>query len=383
VDPAGTALERPKLAELASMWVAGQEVDWDGLHSGRKPERIALPKYPFARERYWLSGTTLPGDRQSSAAKLHPLISYNSSTLKTVSFDSLLSHTAFYAVDHRVRQERIFPGAGFLELACISGNIAGEHRVHKIKDIVWMRPLSFGNAPQLLRTVLKSAGDGAEYAIVSPDEERESAPYSEGKLVFRNDWAAATAQESIEIEALKAQCARVEEGADYYATLKKYGLSYGPSFQTIQKIHVGHTFALAKLKIADHLKGDFGQFILHPSIVDGAWQTLAVLAGGPDLVAPRLPFSLDEVDILHPVRQTCYALVEVADRERQNQPGVGKFNIKLLNESGDVLIRFANLLVRPFTGHEKKPHSPGEAAGMAAEKPAKIRNDVQFAEHRH
>jgi acyl transferase domain-containing protein len=356
VDPAGAAAERPSLTELASIWVAGQDVNWDALYSGRKPERIGLPAYPFARERYWLPGMALSGERSLPTARLHPLISCNSSTLKTVSFDSLLSETAFYAVDHVVGQEKIFPGAGFLELACIAGNIAGERRVHKIKDIVWMRPLSFRSGPQTLRTVLKTASDGAEYAITLLDEDRESSAHSEGRLVFRNDWAPASAQENIEIETVKARCAQVEEGANFYRTMKQYGLSYGPSFQSIQKVYVGDSFALAKLKIADHLKGDFGQFILHPSIIDGAFQTLAVLARSTGLIAPLLPFALDEVEILHPMRQVCYALVEFANSERQNQLGAEKFNIKLLNESGDVLIRFASLLVRPFTSHEKKPH---------------------------
>ena len=354
---ANRAIEERNLSELASMWAAGEPVDWETLYPGHKPQRIGLPAYPFARERYWFSDSLIPEERAVSNAQLHPFISFNSSTLKEVSFSSLLSDTAFYAVDHVVSQERIFPGAAFLEMACIFGNIAGEQRVCQIRDVVWIQPLNFRKGSQTLRIFLKNAEDIVEYVIVSCDEENETIRHSEGRLVFRNGWAApADAEDRIPIEELKAQCTRVEDGAACYEKFKKHGLNYGPSFQTIQKIYVSDSFALSRLEIADHLKRDFGQFILHPGMIDGALQTVAGLVGGLESAAPHLPFALDELDILHPVRQTCYAYAESADSPGQNHAGVRKFNIRLLNESGDVLIKLKNLYVRPIS-----PAIPGSA----------------------
>src|SRR5260370_41220618 len=66
--PAGQSLN-----EIASVWVAGEEVDWDNLYPGTKPPRIALPTYPFARERYWISDSLAPENRTLSIAQLHPL----------------------------------------------------------------------------------------------------------------------------------------------------------------------------------------------------------------------------------------------------------------------------------------------------------------------
>src|SRR5262249_12478361 len=352
------------LIEIASMWVAGEKVAWDTLYPVTKPRRLPLPTYPFARERYWITDSLALEKRTPSIAQLHPLISYNSSTLKEVSFSSSLSDTAFYALDHKVNEEGIFPGAGFLEMACIAGNIAAEHRVRKITDVVWVRPLSFRKGPQAVRTFLKYAGDIVEYVISSSDEENETILHSEGKLAFTSAWAApADAELHIPIETLKAQCAQREDGTAYYSRFRKYGLNYGPSFQVIQEIYINDSFALARLKIPDLLKSDFGQFILHPSMIDGALQTVGGLVGGPESVTPHLPFALDEVDILHPVRQTCYAYAEFANSREQNQAGIRKFNIRLLNESGDVLINFRNLFVRALaTAQTDLPSS--QAAGL-------------------
>jgi polyketide synthase PksN len=363
-------LGEQSLIEMASRWVAGEDVDWESLYPGTKPRRISLPTYPFARERYWITDSPVPEKRTSSYAQLHPLISYNSSTLKEVSFSSSLPDTAFYAVDHKVNDERIFPGAGFLEMACISGNIAGDQRVRKIKDIVWIKPLIFRTGPQTLRTSLKHIGDGVEYTIYSSDDENETIVHSEGRLGFSDDWTKpaeprADAEDRITIQALKAQCARHEQAGAFYRKFSEYGLQYGPSFQTIQEIHINGAFALSKLKIADHLRGDFGQFMLHPSMIDGALQTIAALVGGAELTAPYLPFALDEVEIVRPLPRTCYAYVEFADSLPGNHAGVRNFNIRILNESGDLLIAFKNLYVRPF-GKPPSSNQPLVAAESAA-----------------
>ena len=358
--PAKTPIGEESLIELASVWTAGREVDWESLYPRNKPHRIDLPTYPFARERYWLSDILIPEKPALANNQLHPLISYNSSTLREVSFSSSLSDTAFYAVDHKVNDEKIFPGAGFLEMACISGNIAGEQRVRKIKDIVWIQPLSFRKGPQTLRTLLQHRGDSVEYVISSLDDENEPVIHSEGRLSFRSTWGdQADAEESISIPALKGQCAIPEDGAAYYNQFRKFGIDYGLSFQTIQEMYVNASFALSKLKITDYLKGDFGRFILHPTIIDGALQTVAGLLGNLEPATPHLPFALDELDIVHPVRETCYAYAEFAEPGEQNHAGVRKFNVRLLNESGDVLIKFKNLCLRPLAKAQTSPRPLG------------------------
>jgi acyl transferase domain-containing protein len=66
-----------KLHKLAALWVRGLELDWRALYAGRAalPERVGLPVYPFARERYWIDGAVPAADRPrpSAAAARHGL----------------------------------------------------------------------------------------------------------------------------------------------------------------------------------------------------------------------------------------------------------------------------------------------------------------------
>ena len=129
------ALAARDLDSLAQAWTAGEDVEWEKLHANTLPQRVSLPVYPFARESYPLSNSVAPAKANVAHenAPLHPLVSHNSSTLKEVSFSSWLSADAFYARDHKVNGQMIFPGAGFLEIACVSASIAGTANVARLQ----------------------------------------------------------------------------------------------------------------------------------------------------------------------------------------------------------------------------------------------------------
>ena len=289
-----------------------------------------------------------PGDDNDS--KMHPLISYNSSTLKECSFSSLLSDYGFYALDHQVNGQKIFPGAGFMEIACIAGNIAGEQPVRKIKDIVWAQPLSFQKGPKMVQTFLKSIGGGTEYEIISLNEEYERVVHSEGRLFFSNDiHQSVDMGKSFSIRKLKEQCSAPREGAHYYEQFRKSGFNYGPAFQTIQEFYINGVYALSKLKVAASLKTDFDKYILHPSIIDGALQTVVGLMDETRPAdVPYLPFALDEVDIIRSLPTTCYAYAEFSGSDEHTKAGIRKFDILILSEAGNVVVKLNGFYVRPM-----------------------------------
>jgi len=47
-------------AKLLELWTRGLPVDWQALHGERRPRRIGLPTYPFARESHWVSAVEPP-----------------------------------------------------------------------------------------------------------------------------------------------------------------------------------------------------------------------------------------------------------------------------------------------------------------------------------
>ncbi|HEX8320033.1 type I polyketide synthase [Longimicrobium sp.] len=59
------------LGAAGRLWAAGASVDWEAVHAHERLRRVALPTYPFERERYWVepgSGAA-PGGRGGAAAE--------------------------------------------------------------------------------------------------------------------------------------------------------------------------------------------------------------------------------------------------------------------------------------------------------------------------
>ena len=55
-----------KLSKLLDLWVKGLELDWSKLYGEVKPQRISLPTYPFANERYWIGTAAAQGQEIGS-----------------------------------------------------------------------------------------------------------------------------------------------------------------------------------------------------------------------------------------------------------------------------------------------------------------------------
>ena len=52
-------LLQANLEKLAELWAQGHKIAWDGLYRDKKPFKISLPTYPFAKRRCWIESTNV------------------------------------------------------------------------------------------------------------------------------------------------------------------------------------------------------------------------------------------------------------------------------------------------------------------------------------
>src|SRR4029077_14804584 len=114
-----------KLARLADLWVKGLDVDWNRLYGETKPQRMELPGYPFAKERYWFDRediNTVNGVNSWLAAEprpavLHPLLQANTSDLSQCQYSSTFTGREPFFKDHWIKGKRALPALGSVEMA--------------------------------------------------------------------------------------------------------------------------------------------------------------------------------------------------------------------------------------------------------------------------
>ena len=97
-----------------------------------------MPTYPFAKERYWITGPKSEVKFQHN--QLHPLLHSNSSNLSEQRFTSIFTGRERYLENHKVRAEKYLPGVAYLELAREAGAISLENKITRLTDVTWAAP---------------------------------------------------------------------------------------------------------------------------------------------------------------------------------------------------------------------------------------------------
>jgi acyl transferase domain-containing protein/SAM-dependent methyltransferase len=341
-------LKRQELHKLAQLWVKGCTFDWQLLHSGSLPRRISLPTYPFAQERYWVPAATGKTSQygRGGAENLHPLVQSNTSTLRVQKFTTVLQGNEFYVSDHVLGGNRMLPGVAYLEMARAAGEIAGENRVCRLNNVVWMRPINVPKTTEVEMRFIPEARQ-LQFEISTRGDEQERLVHVQGGLEYGELVEPA---EVFDIAALKNRCQETISPQDFYAILDQWeDADLKTNFQVVQEIYRSSGEALSHIALPLKREHDQHAFFLHPLLMDGAVQT-TVLGVFRDIPSVHVPFSVAEVEIFSDLTQCVYAYAVL--RTDRNGP-IKSFDTYLLDKEGRVLVALRNFSVREFHGSDK------------------------------
>jgi len=366
-DLAEQLIGRRDLEALAKLWVCGIAVDWTRLYDGRRMSRMTLPTYPFAKDKYWMEAEPNRNRPQAGAMKPHPLLDYNSSTLRETSYTALLDASGYYFKDHLVGGRPILPGAVYAELAKAAGELAGEGRVSRIENMVWVRPVIGANEPQMMKVALQPEGDQVAFSITGTGETGAAAVFAQGRLVF----GAATPDERslVDLASVKARCGEVSGPEAFYAMMGRIGITFGPSFRSLEWIGTNGKEALSRIRLPESARGDANRYGMHPVLLDGALQTVTGLlhadGTGEGTGEGYLPFSVREIRLFSPLPSelNVYAVLSAGSGHASD---FRTFDIWMTDSSGKVLASLKHYLVKRSEHTAMRLQAPERRAASAA-----------------
>ena len=236
-----------------------------GEAAGRPP----LPAPRFERRRYWVEPRP---ERRGQTAGGHPLLGrrLRSSVPQRQFEQQLAPDSPPWLADHRVEGRVVLPAAAMVEmmLAAVDGPDPIE-----LRDLVFHAPLDLGPAP-VLHTVVDPDRKTVTITRVPDTDAEDFQPLATAGFGAAEPAAALIPSgrgEAMDVPAL-------------YAAFARSGLGYGPAFQTIGSLHRQGETAVAGLRAAPD-----PALRLDPTLLDGAWQSLAALlaedTGGTWLLA--------------------------------------------------------------------------------------------------
>ena len=189
-------IARKKFSKLLDLWVKGLDLDWNKLYGDNKPQRISLPTYPFARERYWIDAKVNGQPRTSgmTTVVLHPLLHINTSDLSQQSYSSTFSGEEFFLTDHQVNTDdgsaqKVLPAVAYLEMARVAVEKAmptrQESSILELHNTVWAQPIVVTENKQVTIALFANDNEQIDYEIYSTEAEQEII-HCQGQAVFSN-----------------------------------------------------------------------------------------------------------------------------------------------------------------------------------------------------
>jgi acyl transferase domain-containing protein/acyl carrier protein len=350
-------VNKGKYSKLADLWVKGLVFDWEQLYGENKPQRISLPTYPFAKERYWVPvGANGHSPLHNT---IHPLLHENTSDLSEQRYSSTFTGQEFFLKDHVVKGRKILPGVASLEMARAAvakaaGSSEENNVVIRLKNVVWTRPIEVGEEPVQVHIGLYPEDNGEIiYEVYRTPEtgEAEVVIYSQGSATL----AAVEEIPVLDLTTIQAGCAQKKlSGSELYSAFKTIGLDYGPGHRGIEMLYAGQGLVLAKLSLPAAVADTAAQYVLHPSIMDAAFQaSIGMLEAGDidGVVTPKLalPFALQELDVYNSCTDNMWALIRHS-KGSTTADKVKKIDIDLCDEQGHICVRITGCSARVLEG---------------------------------
>ncbi|HWP96054.1 MAG TPA: SDR family NAD(P)-dependent oxidoreductase [Syntrophomonadaceae bacterium] len=353
-------IKRRKYTKLLDLWVKGLNFDWNKLYKETKHQRISLPTYPFAKERYWIpekDGKSASITKsQVNAVVLHPLLHQNTSDLSGQRFSSIFTGQEFFLKDHVVQGQRVLPGVAYLEMAraamdqATASLIKGQPCI-RLKNVVWTRPIVVRNQPVQVHIGIYPEENGEiAYEIYgeSKDGNKDSVVYSEGYAVLSSPKEVLI----LDLNALQAECSQsILTSSQCYELFGAMGIEYGSGFQGIEKIYIGAGGALAELSLPFSVFDTKNHYVLHPSLMDSALQaSIGLMMGlstsqGKIAPKPSMAFALQSLEITGGISPKMWAFIRYSESIKTEEP-VQKLDIDLCDDQGKVCVRMKEFSLR-------------------------------------
>lgn len=289
---------------------------------------VALPAYPWQRENYWFK-TSPEAEGPMYRRGDGPFIGERPQPGHALWEGQIDADLFPFLGDHNVGGSIVFPAAGYVEIVLEASAALFGGDTHEIEMLEIRRPivLTHGQA-----TNFRFTYDSDDKAFRIETRKRMSEEPWSLNAVGRLTEASFTAVEAPSMPSCTSPGRTQISGTEHYRIAEALGLQYGPSFQSVESVHVDGNTAIAELKAPEPRSSSESRFVLHPSILDGCLQTLfsILYAQGERTQNAYLPYQVGQLKIFRSTERVTKCFTTL--RKRSEKSLVADF--MLLDEGG-------------------------------------------------
>jgi polyketide synthase PksN len=381
------------IEKIADQYILGYDIDWAKLYQFTDYHVISLPTYPFLKEKHWISFDDKNATKETPKYyKGFPLIGQNQSDFFDVEYSTIIKKSMYFVKDHIVGEECILPGVVYLEMASEACQVSlNGLNVIGFRDVQFLSPVEFKQDEIELHIKLDVVNEEISiedekneveeiitYEIFSLSDYGTIIIHSKGNALLGNRSTDTLKNEKYEkYDNLIDNANHIIECEECYDNFAQGGLNLGYSFKSIQKIYVNEKVALSKIQLPKKLEKGYPDYVLHPTIMDGALETAIAILGNEqkDNKKILLPAGMGEIHIYDKIPTVCYSIVEV-EKSSVTDDESAEFCVKITDLEGNVCV-----IVRHFCLKKTKIERKIESNSIYFEKewketPLRVANDL-------
>jgi len=364
------------LETLAGLYRMGLEVNWGNFYASTQLEHVDLPRYPFQRNRYWMTqhqlgeSFTTPSLREGSLNNGHPLLGsqLDIALADKHYFESYLSlESPAYMDEHRLYGVPVVAGASHTSALL---QAAGQHYAQdthlQIRDIAFSKALVLN---EKVEGLLCSKATKVQIVLNSLDEKDEtlsacmlSQPInSEAKGTWQTHVSAkiskaktVPASPITSITALHAGMGQDLTSEIFYEGFWEKGYTIGTAFKWLGEGRKGKNSAIRELSLTG--RSEISEdYLFYPGLLDACFQVIdradPNLSGKKDGETLFVPFHIDEFNfykVIDPSKKL-YCYVELLVDSQQGTGSKILSDLWILSDENEVIAHIKGFEARKTT----------------------------------
>ena len=341
------------LESLASLYTLGIDVDWKAFDRPYARQTVALPFYPFRRQRFWpeaVNSAPAAGTHtRTTRSTGHPLLG-GRLTLPTSDeiFEARIApDSPTLIADHVIHGQVVMSGTAYFEMALAAAKAIG-HQDWVLEDVALLEPLVFraGKAATVQTVVSAQGVNAASFKIVSlveEDDEQKAYFVTHAKGRMTKDQRAVGEPPTTVLD-LPRQRQRFPgepyDNAWRSELLRKSGVSPGASFTWITEHWANQTETLGHARAP--LEREQAQaYNVHPGLVDSGLQLMGSILPGAG-IDPYIAVGVRRMRVYdQPGEDSWYHCQLVATRGNRSEG-----DIRLYSSQGQLQMELEGITLR-------------------------------------
>ncbi|WP_150273101.1 type I polyketide synthase [Paenibacillus tepidiphilus] len=337
----------------AELLCAGVETDWSRVYQGSF-KYVKLPHYYWEHERFWKESAEY--QKRRLGQKEHRFLGYRKNSFVPLWEAEINDYVLPFVKDHCVNGKALLAGAHYIEA---SFQMIRHFSKLALDDIYAVQHIRFKKAlfldenhvarinisydPEHGTVRIGNAAEGSETAAAADNFHAEFVRGQSGRTRKLGD-----------IGAFKAAAREHLPKEECYQLLERMNFNYGPMFQGLKEVWIKDGEVLAELCLPEELGVQDEDCILHPVLLDAAFQSFLANQfdelrqyGRADI---KLPDTIDAVRVFGRPEGRLYVHSSIKESSAELIAG----DILILDASGNTVAEVDNFVARAMERGEEQ-----------------------------